>query len=315
MSGTRRARGDRSRGSRVTSRDARARIALAAAIVLLLAANGSTVVARREPERAETAAGTRTLRSADSAATATTLPPEPLPPTPSPPPRLYFGVRPATAYPFETKRAELTVHSWAPGGSDLRPEPGAPRFALTRWSSVLQRGAASKLLDVSDFTGCGIAGCTQSSTTAQGIASYLADGSDERMLSSEGYDSEPTFGPDGRTILFTAHVARDPYSTMHVLAFMDVAGNVRHVIEPPPGATYERGRWSPDGRTVAALRRSGDTVDVVLLPLDGGPERVLARGAISSSPGRTMVVPWQSPVSTRTGAHLASTCTCLRSTA
>jgi Tol biopolymer transport system component len=140
------------------------------------------------------------------------------------------------------------------------------------------------------FSGCGIAGCSSgySSSTQAGIALADLDGAHEQLLSQGGYDSQPVFTPDGRSIAYLRHQrAADPYpnDVIDAVTIMSLTGKIRYLFAPAPTWTYRSFAVSPTGDAVAALRVSlsqpadvAGAAQVVLLGLRGQPERQIAAG-------------------------------------
>src|SRR5205823_2494012 len=106
--------------------------------------------------------------------------------------------------------------------------------------------------------------------TEAGVAVAALDGSGEQVLTRGGYDTAPSFSPDGTRIAFLSHRA----DSSDGLAVMSPNGTGVVSLEPPAGFTDESPVWSPDGRTVAVVRAGpiGGRHDseIALVPVDGG---------------------------------------------
>lgn len=112
-----------------------------------------------------------------------------------------------------------------------------------------------------------------------------ADGSNARRLTNDpATDSTPKWSVDGR-ILFTSH--RGGQSDIYVMD--DAGGNVTRLTTI--GAS--RGAWSPDGRKVAFVSRSSESIggaywlQVYVIDADGSNLRMITR-----SPNSTFVPQW-----------------------
>jgi len=92
----------------------------------------------------------------------------------------------------------------------------------------------------------------------------------------------PTFSPDGRWIYFAYRNSRYQYNRnvyagiWQIRAYDRETGNIRVITEGPGGAG--RPRVSPDGKTIAYVRRDRDETLLVLQDLASGSERVLFHG-------------------------------------
>jgi len=94
-------------------------------------------------------------------------------------------------------------------------------------------------------------------------------------------ETSTAISPDGRTVVADWLVAEPHGASRSTLVAFDVASGARRTLLDDAEYEYERGRISPDGRTVAVTRtrRSSpsraDQLDLVLVPLAGGPAREL----------------------------------------
>lgn len=176
--------------------------------------------------------------------------------------------------------------SMRPDGGDRQPLTGSPTVPLAQVSPLAGRIVYSKTLSDVTFHGCGVAGCSATTFVSAGIAIAAADGSGERLLTHDGYDTEPSFSPDGRTIMYLRHQQRrGGWGEEDAIAFMDTDGTQQGALSPPSGYSYTDPTWSPDGRAVAVVR-SAVTTDVpfgsqvVVLGLGSNP-RVVATGGFT----------------------------------
>jgi dipeptidyl aminopeptidase/acylaminoacyl peptidase len=89
---------------------------------------------------------------------------------------------------------------------------------------------------------------------------------------------------DGRTVVTAWSTAESHGSERYTVVVIDVASGERRVLLDDDGFEYESPRLSPDGASVACLRWTRFTptfapdVDVVVVPVSGGSERVLTAG-------------------------------------
>ena len=93
------------------------------------------------------------------------------------------------------------------------------------------------------------------------------------ITSYPGNQMWPTFSPDGNQVAFTWQKEGETTEHLYVkLVGQGVPLQLTH------GESSDTGpAWSPNGSTIAFLRRSADAVSLVTIPALGGPERVLSR--------------------------------------
>jgi Tol biopolymer transport system component len=150
------------------------------------------------------------------------------------------------------------------------------------WSKVLNS-------NVKPFSGCGFAGCSSGfrGTVESGILMANLDGSNERTITSGGYDTDPSFSPDGVTIVFLTHQQKSQYAEAYdSVALVHAGGGAPRLFDPPEKWSYASPVWSPDGTTIAVTRRRNDVPDesagaagVFLINVADGAVREVASGA------------------------------------
>jgi TolB protein len=106
------------------------------------------------------------------------------------------------------------------------------------------------------------------------IAIMNADGSDERLLTDDRhrYDSEPSFSPDGKTIVFTRRAAATLALTMWV---MNADGSHQRPLTSNTSAREGQARFSPDGRTIVFRSDRTGHSQIWLMNADGSHGRRL----------------------------------------
>lgn len=127
-----------------------------------------------------------------------------------------------------------------------------------------------------------------------GVQIYVmnVDGSSARRLTSgPGYRYWPIWSPDGRFVAFSMTLVKGATIVERDLVRVPVDGGAEQSVGRNPG--FFRGDWSPDGRTIAGYRDSGD---LQLLDIATGSYKVLAGGRWS----------WALPVWNRSGTKVAA---------
>ncbi len=111
---------------------------------------------------------------------------------------------------------------------------------------------------------------------------------DVRRITRHARASDPDVAPDGRTIVCT--VQRDEERVLATLVIPD-RGNVGEavVLLDDPQSNWAAPRWSPDGKSIVAERRTvGGPSEIVLVEVDSRRMRTL----VSSASGRTISPSW-----------------------
>ena len=138
-----------------------------------------------------------------------------------------------------------------------------------------------------DYSGCGVAGCSQGTVTNQRQGLVLAGlhGGHPRLVTRGGYDSEPAFSPDGSVIAYVSHRrprwAQGMNIAVDVIALMDADGRQLGVVAAPGRDEEFHGlMWSPDSRSIAYERFDqaalGASAQIVIRNLATGHRRVLS---------------------------------------
>jgi TolB protein len=106
------------------------------------------------------------------------------------------------------------------------------------------------------------------------IAVMNADGSHQRLLTDgrDLYDSEPSFSPNGKTIVFTRRIAHDLAQTMLV---MNADGSDQRPLTSDTSAREGQARFSPDGRTIVYRSNRTGRSQIWLTNADGSQQRRL----------------------------------------
>jgi Tol biopolymer transport system component len=95
------------------------------------------------------------------------------------------------------------------------------------------------------------------------------------LTSDPGYEEFPALSPDGSQVAFVGTGAIGAESSLFVQA-VDGGGSTRRRLASRPGSAPA---WSPDGRSIAFSRRTGDEAGIHVIPADGSDaigRRILA---------------------------------------
>jgi Tol biopolymer transport system component len=126
----------------------------------------------------------------------------------------------------------------------------------------------------------GWAGCRPDTVASSGIAIANFDGSGEHVLTTGGYDNFPQFSPDGQWIAFLRHIHAGVQGGLDAIGLMAADGRGQEEFVAPRGCSYQSPSWSPDGRSIAAVRAcavdAAASSALVILPFEGAPVRTLA---------------------------------------
>jgi TolB protein len=103
----------------------------------------------------------------------------------------------------------------------------------------------------------------------------------QRLTQSSGIDTEPSFSPDGRYIIFTSDRGGSPQ-----IYRMPVTGGVSKVAERLTfeGSYNVSPRYSPDGKGFTFIHRSGDGFNVAIQDFATGQVRLLTDSKFDESP-------------------------------
>lgn len=99
------------------------------------------------------------------------------------------------------------------------------------------------------------------------------------FTSDHGWESSPSFSPDGRQVVYTARESGSPPQ----LYVKSLGVDARTRLTAGPGLSPT---WSPDGQSIAFLRYNAEAREfgVMLIPSAGGAERQLAAVTAGSDP-------------------------------
>src|SRR5215467_12217076 len=126
-------------------------------------------------------------------------------------------------------------------------------------------------------------------TLATGETRYLTGRlSQDKAIDGNAYT--PMFSPDGKVIAYSWDSDTIPGYWLRVV---DMAGgSSRALYRPVGGGDPVPTGWSPDGRYVVATESTGDrTVHLLLIPVDGGPPRVIKSFLDWQRPSRAKMSP------------------------
>ncbi len=87
-----------------------------------------------------------------------------------------------------------------------------------------------------------------------------------------GQESQPAISPDGSMFAFVWE--QDATQTPGIWV-QSLSDSSPRRLTPVSNAAWSSPAWSPDGQSIACLRFGSSTAEVVILPLNGGPERIV----------------------------------------
>lgn len=179
---------------------------------------------------------------------------------------------------FPDTTAPTEVHSLAPDGTDERIES----VAVARLDQVSPRGdrvVFAKDQGSGEYQGCGVGGCSRTTTSAAGIVFANRDGTSESVVTQGGYDWEPRWSPAGDLIAYTSHRRRPDGTDYYTIAFLDPGGRPVGSISTPAGVSDQSVAFSPNGREVAFIRFQPDSTPVVMISdIRTGETHAIAEG-------------------------------------
>jgi hypothetical protein len=96
------------------------------------------------------------------------------------------------------------------------------------------------------------------------------------LTAHPGDERDPTFSPDGNQVAF----AWAPDGGLPDIYVKLIGPGEPIRLTNTPDADERMPQWSPDGKWIAFPRRSGTQHSIVVMPALGGPERLIAQGAV-----------------------------------
>ena len=111
----------------------------------------------------------------------------------------------------------------------------------------------------SDYSGCGVAGCTSGLRVNASVGLVLAglQGEHPRLVTKGGYDYAPAFSPDGALVAYFSRrrpswVPKNYNVAVDDIALMTGTGRLLGtLVEPGKDASIQSLTWSPDSRSIA----------------------------------------------------------------
>jgi hypothetical protein len=151
-----------------------------------------------------------------------------------------------------------------PAGSERPRSLSQPMLPSQQRSAAASEEVLTRLLSASssEQSGCGVAGCSQSTIvrTEQGLVLAGLHGEHPRLVTRGGFDSEPSFSPDGRFVVYVSHRAalfQNQNVAVDVIAWMTASGRDLGVLVAPrlDGSTAVGDPvWRPDSGAIAFER-------------------------------------------------------------
>lgn len=112
----------------------------------------------------------------------------------------------------------------------------------------------------------------------------IAGGAAKRITSGMGFDGQPRFSPDGKTIAFTSD--RSGYENLWLV---DADGGHPRALTKDKSAQYISPEWTPDGQYIVVSRTTGSVLasryDLTMINIDGGSGvKLTGSGTASGTP-------------------------------
>jgi Tol biopolymer transport system component/tRNA A-37 threonylcarbamoyl transferase component Bud32 len=122
------------------------------------------------------------------------------------------------------------------------------------------------------------------------------------LTAHPGDERDPTFSPDGNQVAF----AWAPDGGLPDIYVKLIGPGEPIRLTNTPDADERMPQWSPDGKWLAFPRRSGTQNSIVVMPALGGPERLIAQGAVRTLVSWTADSRWLAYSGNPAGVYLAS---------
>jgi len=110
------------------------------------------------------------------------------------------------------------------------------------------------------------------------------------LTAASGWESEPSFSPDGTEVDYVWDEGAGPEIRRHIFVKLIGGGTPLRLTSGP-----DRDRspaWSPDGRSIAFVRVSGSTRGIYLMPALGGAQRKVVDGYFAEHDPFTRTIAW-----------------------